>query len=174
MVPDADAFRAAVSRGTASALAGQLLTFGITPTHPEVGYGYLKLAQLLNGDGPVRRTSNRQWPRPRPKRRIRPPPFLRITDPGDGLKASLLDSALSLQSHHHRSEYWIIVEGTAKFTIDNEVTLVTENQSGYILLGATHRMENPGKVPMILIEVQTDSYLGEDDIIRYEDVYARG
>lgn len=82
-------------------------------------------------------------------------------------------AALSLQSHHHRSEHWIVVEGTAKVTIDEEVKLVTENQSVYIPLGAVHRMENPGKVPMVLIEVQTGSYLGEDDIIRYEDIYAR-
>ena len=82
-------------------------------------------------------------------------------------------AALSLQSHHHRSEHWIVVEGTAKVTIDEDVKLVTENQSVYIPLGATHRMENPGKVPMVLIEVQTGSYFGEDDIIRYEDVYAR-
>ncbi|MCB4457200.1 mannose-1-phosphate guanylyltransferase/mannose-6-phosphate isomerase [Leisingera sp. McT4-56] len=83
-------------------------------------------------------------------------------------------AALSLQSHHHRSEHWIVVEGTAKVTVDDEVKLVTENQSVYIPLGAVHRMENPGKVPMVLVEVQTGSYLGEDDIIRYEDVYARG
>jgi mannose-1-phosphate guanylyltransferase/mannose-6-phosphate isomerase len=83
-------------------------------------------------------------------------------------------AALSLQSHHHRAEHWIVVEGTAKVTIDDQVKLVTENQSVYIPLGAVHRMENPGKVPMVLIEVQTGSYLGEDDIIRYEDVYSRG
>ncbi|MBL4810920.1 MAG: mannose-1-phosphate guanylyltransferase/mannose-6-phosphate isomerase [Rhodobacteraceae bacterium] len=82
-------------------------------------------------------------------------------------------AALSLQSHHHRSEHWIVVEGTAKVTIDDDVRLVSENQSVYIPLGAVHRMENPGKVQMVLIEVQTGSYLGEDDIIRYEDVYAR-
>lgn len=82
-------------------------------------------------------------------------------------------AALSLQSHHHRSEHWIVVQGTAKVTIDDEVKLVTENQSVYIPLGAVHRMENPGKVEMVLIEVQTGSYLGEDDIIRYEDIYAR-
>jgi len=82
-------------------------------------------------------------------------------------------AALSLQSHHHRSEHWIVVEGTAKVTVGDEVKLVSENQSVYIPLGAVHRMENPGKVPMVLIEVQTGSYLGEDDIIRYEDVYAR-
>ncbi|WP_210530303.1 mannose-1-phosphate guanylyltransferase/mannose-6-phosphate isomerase [Rubellimicrobium arenae] len=82
-------------------------------------------------------------------------------------------AALSLQSHHHRSEHWIVVQGTAKVTVDDEVRLVTENQSVYIPLGAVHRMENPGKLPMVLIEVQTGPYLGEDDIVRYEDVYAR-
>lgn len=83
-------------------------------------------------------------------------------------------AALSLQSHHHRAEHWIVVEGTARVTIDDSVTLVTENQSVYVPLGSVHRMENPGKLPMVLIEVQTGSYLGEDDITRYEDVYARG
>jgi mannose-1-phosphate guanylyltransferase/mannose-6-phosphate isomerase len=82
-------------------------------------------------------------------------------------------AALSLQSHHHRSEHWIVVQGTARVTVDQTVQLLTENQSVYIPLGAIHRMENPGKLPMVLIEVQTGSYLGEDDIIRYEDVYAR-
>ncbi len=81
--------------------------------------------------------------------------------------------ALSLQSHHHRSEHWIVVRGTARVTVGDDVRLMTENQSIYIPLGAIHRLENPGKVPMVLIEVQTGSYLGEDDIIRYEDVYAR-
>ncbi|NQZ72861.1 MAG: cupin domain-containing protein, partial [Dinoroseobacter sp.] len=83
-------------------------------------------------------------------------------------------AALSLQSHVHRAEHWIVVEGTAKVTVDEKVQLVSENQSVYIPLGAVHRMENPGKVPMVLIEVQTGTYLGEDDIVRYEDVYSRG
>ncbi len=82
-------------------------------------------------------------------------------------------ASLSLQSHHHRSEHWIVVEGTAEVTIDDKVQLVSENESVYVPLGAVHRMVNPGKVPMVLIEVQTGTYLGEDDIIRYEDVYAR-
>ncbi len=82
-------------------------------------------------------------------------------------------AALSLQSHMHRAEHWIVVSGTAKVTIDDTVKLVSENESVYVPLGAVHRMENPGKVPMVLIEVQTGSYLGEDDIVRYEDVYAR-
>ena len=82
-------------------------------------------------------------------------------------------AALSLQSHRHRSEHWIVVEGTAKVTVDDKVTFLTEGQSAYIPLGSVHRMENPRKVPMVLIEVQTGVYLGEDDIIRYEDIYAR-
>lgn len=80
---------------------------------------------------------------------------------------------LSLQSHHHRSEHWIVVKGTATVTVDDKVTLVTENQSVYIPLGAVHRLENPGKVDLHLIEVQTGAYLGEDDILRYEDIYNR-
>jgi len=83
-------------------------------------------------------------------------------------------AALSLQSHVHRSEHWVVVSGTAKVTVDGEVRLLSENQSVYVPLGAVHRMENPGRVPMVLIEIQTGSYLGEDDIIRYEDVYSRG
>ena len=83
-------------------------------------------------------------------------------------------AALSLQSHHHRSEHWIVVEGTARVIVGDEEKLVSENESVYVPLGAVHRMENPGKLPMVLIEVQTGAYLGEDDIIRYEDVYARG
>ncbi len=80
---------------------------------------------------------------------------------------------LSLQSHRHRSEHWIVVAGTAEVTVGEEVKLVSENQGVYIPLGAKHRMANPGKVPMYLIEVQTGAYLGEDDIIRYEDIYDR-
>lgn len=80
---------------------------------------------------------------------------------------------LSLQSHLHRSEHWVVVAGTAEVTIGEETKLVTENQSVYIPLGTVHRMANRGQLPMYLIEVQTGSYLGEDDIKRYEDVYNR-
>ncbi|MBF9059818.1 mannose-1-phosphate guanylyltransferase/mannose-6-phosphate isomerase [Rhodobacterales bacterium HKCCSP123] len=82
-------------------------------------------------------------------------------------------AALSLQSHHHRAEHWIVVEGTARVTIGEEEQIVAENQSVYVPLGAVHRLENPGKVDVVLIEVQTGTYLGEDDIVRYADVYAR-
>ncbi|MDC0551734.1 mannose-1-phosphate guanylyltransferase/mannose-6-phosphate isomerase [Amylibacter sp.] len=83
-------------------------------------------------------------------------------------------AALSLQSHKYRAEHWIVVSGIAEVTIDKEVMLVKENQSTYIPLGAVHRMKNPGKKPMVLIEIQTGSYFGEDDIVRYDDIYARG
>jgi len=82
-------------------------------------------------------------------------------------------AALSLQSHHHRSEHWVVVEGTAEITLEDQMKLVSEGESVYIPLGAKHRLKNPGKVPMLLIEVQTGRYLGEDDIIRYEDLYER-
>ncbi|SHG19219.1 mannose-1-phosphate guanylyltransferase [Microbulbifer donghaiensis] len=80
---------------------------------------------------------------------------------------------LSLQMHHHRAEHWIVVRGTAKVTRGDEQLLVTENQSTYIPLGVTHRLENPGTIPLELIEVQSGSYLGEDDIIRFDDAYGR-
>ncbi len=80
---------------------------------------------------------------------------------------------LSLQKHHHRSEHWIVVRGAALVTVNDTKKIVHENESIYIPLGATHRMENPGKIPLELIEVQTGSYLGEDDIVRIEDDYKR-
>jgi mannose-1-phosphate guanylyltransferase/mannose-6-phosphate isomerase len=80
---------------------------------------------------------------------------------------------LSLQKHHHRSEHWIVVRGAAQVTVNELVKVVHENESIYIPIGATHRLENPGKIPLELIEVQTGSYLGEDDIIRIEDDYQR-
>ena len=82
-------------------------------------------------------------------------------------------AALSLQMHHHRAEHWIVVSGTAKVTRGEEVILLGENQSTYIPLGVKHRLENPGVVPLELVEVQSGSYLGEDDIVRFEDVYGR-
>ncbi|SUB83273.1 Mannose-1-phosphate guanylyltransferase 1 [Pragia fontium] len=80
---------------------------------------------------------------------------------------------LSIQKHHHRSEHWIVVSGTANVYLDNETHLLTENQSIYIPLGTVHALENPGKIPLELIEVQSGSYLGEDDIVRFEDRYGR-
>ena len=82
-------------------------------------------------------------------------------------------ASLSLQMHHHRAEHWIVVKGTAEITNGDQVLLLSENQSTYIPQGQTHRLANPGKTPLEIIEVQSGSYLGEDDIIRFEDTYGR-
>lgn len=80
---------------------------------------------------------------------------------------------LSLQLHHHRAEHWIVVSGTAEVTIEGEKQILTENESIFIPLGFKHRLANPGKIPLVVIEVQSGSYLGEDDICRFEDKYER-
>jgi mannose-1-phosphate guanylyltransferase/mannose-6-phosphate isomerase len=82
-------------------------------------------------------------------------------------------ASLSLQKHHHRAEHWIVVKGTAEVTCGDKVTLLSENQSTYIPLGEVHRLANPGTIPLEIIEVQSGSYLGEDDIVRFEDTYGR-
>jgi mannose-1-phosphate guanylyltransferase/mannose-6-phosphate isomerase len=82
-------------------------------------------------------------------------------------------ASLSLQMHYHRAEHWVVVQGTAKVTVGEEVQLLAENESVYIPIGSQHRLENPGKVPLSIIEVQSGAYLGEDDIVRFEDVYKR-
>jgi len=87
-----------------------------------------------------------------------------VVDPG---------ASLSLQMHYHRAEHWIVVRGTARVTRGDETYLLTENESTYIPPGTRHRLENPGKLPLELIEVQSGAYLGEDDIVRYDDVYGR-
>jgi mannose-1-phosphate guanylyltransferase len=80
---------------------------------------------------------------------------------------------LSVQMHHHRAEHWVVVSGTANVTNGDKTFLVAENESTYIPIGQIHALENPGKVPLELIEVQTGSYLGEDDIVRFDDRYGR-
>ena len=87
----------------------------------------------------------------------------------DAVAAAVADVLL----HHHRAEHWIVVSGTARVTRGEETYLVSENESTFIPLGTTHRLENPGRVPLEMIEVQSGSYLGEDDIVRFEDVYGR-
>jgi mannose-1-phosphate guanylyltransferase / mannose-6-phosphate isomerase len=82
-------------------------------------------------------------------------------------------ASLSLQMHHHRAEHWVVVKGTAQITNGDETLTLSENQSTYIPLGQTHRLRNPGVMPLEIIEVQSGSYLGEDDIVRFEDHYGR-
>jgi mannose-1-phosphate guanylyltransferase/mannose-6-phosphate isomerase len=98
-------------------------------------------------------------------------------DNGDRFQVKRLSvkpgGVLSLQMHHHRAEHWVVVQGTARITCNEKTFLLSENQSTYIPIGATHRIENPGKVPLHIVEVQSGSYLGEDDIVRFEDNYGR-
>jgi len=98
-------------------------------------------------------------------------------DEGDRFKVKRIQvkpgASLSLQKHHHRAEHWIVVKGTAEITNGEKVLLLTENQSTYIPLGEVHRLANPGTIPLEIIEVQSGSYLGEDDIVRFEDTYGR-
>jgi mannose-1-phosphate guanylyltransferase/mannose-6-phosphate isomerase len=98
-------------------------------------------------------------------------------DEGDRFKVKRIQvkpkASLSLQKHHHRAEHWIVVKGTAEITNGDSVTLLSENQSTYIPIGVTHRLANPGTIPLELIEVQSGSYLGEDDIVRFQDNYGR-
>jgi mannose-1-phosphate guanylyltransferase/mannose-6-phosphate isomerase len=98
-------------------------------------------------------------------------------DEGDRFKVKRIQvkpgASLSLQMHHHRAEHWIVVKGTAEITNGDKVTVLSENQSTYIPQGQIHRLSNPGTTPLEIIEVQSGSYLGEDDIVRYEDTYGR-
>ncbi len=111
------------------------------------------------------------------RRVYRPWGYYESIDAGERFQVKRLmvkpGAALSLQMHHHRAEHWVVVSGTAKVTRGDEVSLVAENESTYIPIGVKHRLENPGKVPLYLIEVQSGGYLGEDDIVRFEDLYRR-
>jgi mannose-1-phosphate guanylyltransferase/mannose-6-phosphate isomerase len=111
------------------------------------------------------------------RRVYRPWGYYESIDDGDRFQVKRLmvkpGAALSLQMHHHRAEHWVVVSGTARVTRGDDVILLAENQSTYIPIGAKHRLENPGKMPLYLIEVQSGGYLGEDDIVRFEDVYKR-
>jgi mannose-1-phosphate guanylyltransferase/mannose-6-phosphate isomerase len=100
-----------------------------------------------------------------------------VLEEGPGFKIKRIvvkpGQSLSLQMHHHRSEHWVVVSGAAKVTVDQQTALVSPNQSTYIPIGARHRLSNPGVTDLIMIEVQCGSYLGEDDIVRFNDEYGR-
>lgn len=108
---------------------------------------------------------------------LRPWGSFTILEEGRGYKIKRIEvkpgHRLSLQMHHHRSEHWIVVSGTAKVVCGEHETLLSTNQSTYVPPCSTHRLENPGVLPLILIEVQNGEYLGEDDIVRFQDDYAR-
>ena len=111
------------------------------------------------------------------RRVYRPWGYYEGIDTGDRFQVKRLTvkpgEKLSLQMHHHRAEHWVVVSGTARITCGEEVKLLSENESTYIPIGTQHRLENPGKMPLHIIEVQSGSYLGEDDIVRFEDIYQR-
>ena len=111
------------------------------------------------------------------RRVYRPWGYYESIDAGDRFQVKRImvkpGEALSLQMHHHRAEHWVVVSGTARVTRNDETKLVSENESTYIPIGARHRLENPGKTPLFLIEVQSGGYLGEDDIVRFDDKYGR-
>ena len=100
-----------------------------------------------------------------------------VLDENSGYKIKRIEvipgQRLSLQMHHHRSEHWIVVSGTAKVTCGESVRIVNINESTFIPIGSNHRLENPGVIPLIIIEVQSGEYLGEDDIVRFQDDYHR-
>jgi mannose-6-phosphate isomerase len=108
---------------------------------------------------------------------LRPWGSFTILEEGAGYKIKRIEvnpgHRLSLQMHHHRSEHWIVISGIAKVSRGDEIIMLSTNESTYVPRFTTHRLENPGKVPLVLIEVQNGEYLGEDDIMRFEDDYAR-
>ena len=107
----------------------------------------------------------------------RPWGWYEVIDQGERFKVKNIEvkpgHRLSLQKHHHRTEHWVVVSGTAEVQLNEDKQLLGENQSMYIPLGCMHRLSNPGKIPLKIIEVQSGSYLGEDDIVRFRDFYGR-
>ncbi|MBO6538689.1 MAG: mannose-1-phosphate guanylyltransferase/mannose-6-phosphate isomerase [Rhizobiaceae bacterium] len=126
---------------------------------------YNKLRDAQSESAMLHRTAHRPWG------------TYTVLEEGDRFKIKRIEvkpgASLSLQAHHHRSEHWVVVRGTARVTNGCDVSLLTTNQSTYIPCGNRHRLENPGKLPLIMIEVQSGEYLGEDDIVRFDDIYGR-
>ncbi len=102
---------------------------------------------------------------------------MRSIDSGERYQAKRITvkpgAKLSVQMHHHRAEHWVVVSGTAKVTNGDRTFILSENESTYIPKREVHALENPGKVPLVIIEIQSGSYLGEDDIVRFDDIYGR-
>ena len=128
-----------------------------------------KLVERLKAEGKREATEHR--------RIYRPWGYYQSIDQGSRYQVKRIvvrpGGRLSLQKHHHRAEHWVVVRGAAEVTLNDKVTLVHENESIYLPIGSTHRLANPGKIDVELIEVQTGSYFGEDDIVRIDDVYNR-
>jgi mannose-1-phosphate guanylyltransferase/mannose-6-phosphate isomerase len=137
--------------------------------HKDCTQDVKKLVESLRADKRSEAISHRKM--------YRPWGYYDSIDHGDRFQVKRIvvnpGSSLSLQLHHHRAEHWVVVKGTAKVTRGDQTFLISENESTYIPIGVTHRLENPGKFPLEIIEVQSGSYLGEDDIVRFDDTYGR-
>ncbi len=137
--------------------------------HKDQAQEVKKLVELIKADGRSEHQSHRKV--------YRPWGCYESIDAGERFQVKKImvnpGASLSLQMHHHRAEHWVVVKGTAKVTCGEKQILLCENQSTYIPIGEKHRLENPGAIPLELIEVQSGSYLGEDDIVRYDDIYGR-
>jgi len=137
--------------------------------HKDQAQEVKKLVELIKADGRTQHQAHR--------RVYRPWGCYESIDAGERFQVKRITvnpgASLSLQMHHHRAEHWVVVKGTAKVTCGEKQMLVAENQSTYIPIGNKHRLENPGSIPLELIEVQSGSYLGEDDIVRFDDEYGR-
>ena len=138
-------------------------------THKDKAQDVKRVVEKLHSDGRIEGSEHR--------RAYRPWGSYESIDTGARFQVKRLTvnpgAVLSLQMHHHRSEHWVVVSGTAEVTLDTEKRIVTENESIYIPLGALHRIHNPGRIPLHIVEVQSGPYLGEDDIVRFEDTYGR-
>jgi mannose-6-phosphate isomerase-like protein (cupin superfamily) len=229
LIRDAAQFRQAINAGRKPAEEGRLVTFGIVPTAPETGYGYIEASEPFSLGGPVHVPIKRFVEKPdqataeqflatgrftwnsgmflfrasamlAEMERLAPEVVKQLEATGSpegkahrkiyrpwGHYTGVVEdsrwqvkrisvkpgASLSLQMHHHRAEHWVVVKGTALVERDGEEQLVGENQSTYIPMGCKHRLSNPGRIPVELIEIQSGTYLGEDDIVRFQDRYGQ-
>jgi mannose-1-phosphate guanylyltransferase len=192
-------FHAACRSAAAAAATGLIVTFGIRPTSPATSYGYIRPGAKLNGAATLAVEAFVEKPDAATAARYLAENYLwnsgnftfradvmldeiafRARDGGRGARYQVKrimvtpGARLSLQKHFHRAEHWVVVTGTAEVTVGDKVYTKHENESVYIPIGSVHRLANPGKIALELIEVQVGAYLGEDDIVRLDDVYGRG
>ena len=168
-IPDPDKFLADLGVAIRGAKEDHLVTFGIKPNRPETGYGYIKVDKISGASNReehlVHRTVERPWGN------------YTVLEKGARYKIKRIvlhpNAKLSLQTHHHRSEHWVVVSGTARVMRGEEMFDVHPNESTFIPISVKHRLENPGKIPLQIIEVLNGDYVEEDDIERFDDAYQR-
>jgi mannose-6-phosphate isomerase-like protein (cupin superfamily) len=178
-VADTAAFTQAMREAIHEAGSGSIVVLGISPDRPETGYGYIQVqaARDKSQGNTLETCALNLEPVLRFVEKPNAATAQQYLNEGGRFKVKRIQvkpgASLSLQKHHHRAEHWIVVKGTAEITNGSKGLLLSENQSTYIPLGEVHRLCNPGSIPLEIIEVQSGSYLGEDDIVRFEDHYGR-